>query len=107
MAERGVDDGRMRYGEHELLEADAWQQLFLRKQTIVCGRVELEDGLQVSVVIADGNQDAVVLRQMPRQDQAMRVELADERDRRRLHPARRASSRRRTVCMAGKPPRIM
>ena len=93
--------------EHELLDADPGQQLLPGKQTIVCGGVELENGLQMRIVVADGDEHAVALRQMPRQHETMRVEFADEGDGRKHHPARRASSRRRTVCMAGSPPRIM
>ena len=107
MAERRVDDRRVRHAEHQLLDADARQQLLRGEQAIVGRAVELEDRLQMRIVIADRHQHAVALRQVPRQHETMGVELADERHGRMGHPARRASSRRRTVCMAGSPPRIM
>ena len=59
MTERGVDDRGVRHGEHELLDADARQQLLLGEQAIVGGRVELEDRLQVRVVVRDRDEHAV------------------------------------------------
>ncbi len=107
MAEGGVDDGSVRYAEHELLEPDAWHQLLLGHEAIVRGGVEIEDRLQL-LIVGDRDEHAVAARGMVRRDQTVRVELPDEGDRRKPHqPARRASSRRRTVCMAGRPPRIM
>ena len=65
-------------------------------------------GVEVRVVIRDGDKHALPARKMSRRNQAMGIELADQGDRRMPHqPARRASTRRLTTCSAGSPPRIM
>ena len=113
MAERGVDDVRAGDAEDQLLDADAGEPLVLGQQAIVGRRVELEDGLQVLVVVRDAHEDGLAAGRVPRRNQAVRVELADQRERRNARhvsagqPARRASSSRRTFCIAGRPPAIM
>ena len=108
MAEGGVDDRGVGDGEDQFLGANPVEHSLLRTEPIVGGRVELDNRLQVIVVGGDGGQDALVVRHVTRWDEPMRVELPDEGDGWSQHqPARRASSRRRTVCMAGRPPRIM
>ena len=66
--------------------------------------VFLEETGPTNAVVSTYN---VGLRQVPRQHEPMGVELPNERDGWTHYPARRASSRRRTVCMAGNPPRII
>ena len=107
MTKSRVDDRRVGNSRHQFLDADARQPLPRGKQAVVGRRIQLENRLQMRVVVADGNEHAVALRQMPREYEPVGIELADERDRRKRHPERRASSRRRTVCIAGRPPRIM
>ncbi len=65
MAEGGIDDAGMRHGKHQLLETNTRQQLLGRKQSIVGGCIELEEGGQVRFVIADVNEHAVAFRQVP------------------------------------------
>ena len=86
---------------------------------IVGGGIEREDRLQVRVVIGDLGEHAVAVRQVARRDEPVGVDLPDERDGWKRHqltegtlssvgenravltpdaqPARRESSKRRTV----------
>src|SRR5206468_6211350 len=106
MAEGRVDDGRVRHAEHELVRADVWSAARLGQQPVVRRLIQIKDFPQVLVIVGDADEDAGLA--SLRGDQTMRVELADEGDRRQRHqPARRASRSRRTTCMAGTPPLIM
>jgi hypothetical protein len=80
MAEGGVDNVRERHAGNELVEADAGKALVFGEQPIVGRGVELEDRLEVLVVIGDADEDAVA--RVAGRHESMRVELADERDRR-------------------------
>ena len=60
-----VDDGRVGNRTHQFLDADARQPLPRRKQAVVRRRIQLENRLQMRVVVADGDEHAVALRQMP------------------------------------------
>ncbi len=111
VAERGVDDVAAGDAEHQFLDADAREPLVLRQQAIVGRGIELVDRLQVVVVFGDADKDGLSAGRVPRGNEAMGVELPDEGDGRNAshacQPARRASSRRRTFCIAGRPPPIM
>ena len=78
------------------------------QQAIVGGGVEIEDGLQMLVVVGNPREHAVAAWQVARGDEPVRIEPAHEANGRPRHqPARRASSSRRTSCIAGRPPLIM
>jgi hypothetical protein len=118
MAERGIDDRCVGNGEDQFLGADARQEAMLGQQAVVGGVIQFENGLQVGVVVSNRDEHTVAAGEMARGYEPVGVELPNERegwnhriaDRRLLgagQPARRASSSRRTVCIAGSPPRIM
>ena len=118
VAERGVHDVIVGHAEHELVDADARKQIVFAEQTFVRGVIEIEDVAQMRIVIRDPHEHALVA--MTRVDQAVRVELPHQCSSRSPHPPpsdavegscysppRRASSSRRTVWSAGRPPLIM
>ena len=109
MAEGGVDHRRVRNREYQLLDADAGQQLVLGEQPVVGGEIQFEDRLEVRVIIGDRHEHAVAAGQMPGRPPGgvYRAGGPAPAAAPRHQPARRASSSRRTVCIAGRPPRIM
>ena len=107
MAERGIDDRRVGHRGEQFLGSDSGRQAALREQPLVGGIVELEYRSQVLVVVGNASEDTVPTGQVPGGYEAMGVSPADVADWRTGHedyPARRASSRRRTLRMAGSPP---
>lgn len=111
MREGGIDDAVVRHAENELVHADAGQPVVLGEQPVVGGVVEVENFSQMRIVVRNAGEDARAAIAVFRRDQPMGVVAPDERDRRKLtfrrlgqKPPRRASSSRRTVCMAGTPP---
>ena len=100
MAEDGVDDGGVRHGEDELLRADAGKHSTLDAQPVVCGRVQLDDRLQMDVVVGNGGQDALIARQA--RDELVEHGVADDKDvraaeagRNRLRPLTREGRQHR------------
>src|SRR5262249_15726072 len=91
--------------EHEVVRTQAREPAVLRGQPVVGRLVDVEQVAQVRIVVGDSDEDAVA--RVARRDEAMRVELPDEGDAGAgPRPAGRASSSRRTVCRAGRPPLV-
>ena len=82
----------------------------MRNEAIIGDPVQIHDRPQLLVTVGERRQHAGIARKMARGNEAVCVVLAKKAEGRRAarhQPARRASTRRRTFCMAGSPPRIM
>ena len=109
VGEGGVDDTIVRYAEEELVHADVGEQVVLREQAVVRGVVEVVQITELGLAVREACEHGASIVPMLRRDQAVRVVAADERGEwsRRHIPPRRASSNRRTVCIAVTPPLSM
>jgi hypothetical protein len=109
MGEGRVDDPVRRNAENKLAHTNVGQLLIFSEQTIVRRALEIENVDEVCVVVGDAGEHADSAVTVLRRDQSMCAVASDARGvRQRRHiPPRRASSRRRTVCIAGAPPLSM
>ena len=108
MAEGGVDDAVVRHAEDEFVDTNPRKEIVLGKQPIIGGVVEVEDILEMRIIIGDTREHARTALAVFRGDEAVGVVLTDKARPRQSHmPPRRASTSRRTICMAGRPPVIM
>ena len=84
------------------------KEIVLGKQPIIGRVVEVEDSLEMRIIIGDTREHARTALAVFRGDEAVGVVLTDKVRPRQSHmPPRRASTSRRTICMAGRPPVIM
>ena len=108
MAKGGVDDAVVRHAEHEFVDTNPRKEIVLGKQPIIGGVVEIEDILEMRIIIGDTREHARGALAVFRGNEAVGVVLTDKARPRQSHmPPRRASTSRRTICMAGRPPVIM
>src|SRR3546814_1195878 len=59
MTEGGIDDPVVRHTKHQLVDADAGQEIILGQQPVVGRVVEVEDVLEGSVVLGDLRKHAI------------------------------------------------
>src|SRR5271170_581883 len=109
VGEAGVDDTVIGNAKYQLAHPDAGQELVLGEQPVIGRVIEVEDMRQMLVVVGNAGEHADIGFAVFRGYEAVRVVAADERRTGwvRHMPSRRASSSRRTVCIAGTPPFIM
>lgn len=109
VSEGSVDHTVVRHVENEFVNADSRQQSVLGEETAIGGMIQVEKILQVMLVGGDASENALETGSVFRQDQPVRVVLANQIERRKFGqiPPRRASSSARTVCIAVMPPRFM
>ncbi len=102
VAERRVDDVIRGHAEDELVRADIGPALVLRQQPVVCRLLQVKDGAEIVVTVGDPREDTLRgagTSTGPGDEYRARESAAGA-----VQPARRASSRRRTICIAGWPP---
>src|SRR4051812_26148964 len=112
VSERSVDHMGIGNPEDQLVPADLRQQTIFSPEAIVRDAFKFKDALQMVIIIRKPYEHAGEIRIVSGWDEPVRVVAPNGAKGRQRHclthiPPRLASSSRRTICIAGIPPRTM